>query len=297
MENKVGTALSRIIHYNPPMLRLLLILLLALPALPQNDANDIVKRLRPEIEKHTFLVRGFYQDLHLDYDSGGNLLHPAKSGSWTTAWMFIKRVDLKNGRLELDGERAVQIFQDKQRRFDLPRTMYNMRLTVEIAPQAAEESLRKALATIFVSPGEPLAPMLPDYWQWVFAHLDSNGMLPPEPAVDYADLPPCPLTGPFLQHCRPGREVTIPKDINQPRPYWNKLAHALHMSGSTALLVYVDKTGHPQKIEIHKPLGCGLDEDAIAAVRDWTFQPATRNGQPMDFDETLIFNYAGQSIR
>lgn len=43
----------------------------------------------------------------------------------------------------------------------------------------------------------------------------------------------------------------------------------------------VDTDGSPQRIRVTQPAGMGLDERAIEAVKQWHFQPATKNGQPV----------------
>jgi len=45
--------------------------------------------------------------------------------------------------------------------------------------------------------------------------------------------------------------------------------------------VVVGKDGRPYNIRVGQSLGMGLDEQAIEAVRNWRFRPATFNGQPV----------------
>jgi len=41
----------------------------------------------------------------------------------------------------------------------------------------------------------------------------------------------------------------------------------------------VSADGKPQQIRVQRPLGMGLDEKAIEAVRQWRFEPAKKDGQ------------------
>jgi len=41
----------------------------------------------------------------------------------------------------------------------------------------------------------------------------------------------------------------------------------------------VDAAGRPQQIRVQRPLGMGLDEKAIEAVKQWKFEPAKKDGQ------------------
>jgi protein TonB len=43
----------------------------------------------------------------------------------------------------------------------------------------------------------------------------------------------------------------------------------------------VDIAGNPVDIVITRPLGFGLDDQAVKAVKSWKFRPATLKGQPV----------------
>jgi protein TonB len=44
----------------------------------------------------------------------------------------------------------------------------------------------------------------------------------------------------------------------------------------------VDSDGRTTNIRVVRGLGAGLDQQAVAAVRQWRFSPARRNGAPVD---------------
>ena len=58
------------------------------------------------------------------------------------------------------------------------------------------------------------------------------------------------------------------------------------VSGITILELVIDKTGRVVRASVLKPVEHGGSEAALAAVKQWTFRPATRNGEPVD----AIFN-------
>jgi TonB family protein len=37
----------------------------------------------------------------------------------------------------------------------------------------------------------------------------------------------------------------------------------------------------PRNLKVQRALGKGLDENALAAVQQWRFQPATKDGNPV----------------
>ncbi len=47
------------------------------------------------------------------------------------------------------------------------------------------------------------------------------------------------------------------------------------------MYLIVDKNGDPKHIRVVRGVGMGLDEEAVDAVRQYKFAPATRNGQPV----------------
>jgi protein TonB len=57
------------------------------------------------------------------------------------------------------------------------------------------------------------------------------------------------------------------------------------------LRIDVNESGKPENITIIDPLGLGLDEAAIAAVKKWTFEPARRGGVPVRVGMTIEVNF------
>ncbi len=54
---------------------------------------------------------------------------------------------------------------------------------------------------------------------------------------------------------------------------------------------------HLETLKVIRPLGLGLDEEAIAAVSKWHFAPGTKNGEPIDVKAQIKvnFRFAGKS--
>lgn len=47
------------------------------------------------------------------------------------------------------------------------------------------------------------------------------------------------------------------------------------------MLLIVDTEGRPTTLQVINPLGHGLDEEALRAVQQWRFRPATYQGKPV----------------
>ena len=68
------------------------------------------------------------------------------------------------------------------------------------------------------------------------------------------------------------------------------------------LSLVVDTKGAANDVAIIQPVGLGLDEQAVIAVKKWHFAPATRNGEavPVELNIEITFRccpleYAGQA--
>jgi TonB family protein len=57
------------------------------------------------------------------------------------------------------------------------------------------------------------------------------------------------------------------------------------------LSVIIDATGKPTNLKVVRPLGLGLDEKAIDAVRKWRFRPGTKEGKPVAVFATIEVNF------
>jgi periplasmic protein TonB len=61
--------------------------------------------------------------------------------------------------------------------------------------------------------------------------------------------------------------------------------------GDVILDVVIDTTGKIADIKMASGLGHGIDETVIATVQQWTFHPATKDGQPVASEQELHFHY------
>jgi len=73
----------------------------------------------------------------------------------------------------------------------------------------------------------------------------------------------------------------MPEAIYSPEPSFSDEARKAKFQGIVMLMVVVGKDGRPYNIRVRQSLGMGLDQQAIAAVKNWRFRPATFQGQPV----------------
>jgi periplasmic protein TonB len=79
-----------------------------------------------------------------------------------------------------------------------------------------------------------------------------------------------------------GGGISAPTAISAPDPDYTEEARRAKKQGTCVLWLIVDSTGHPRDIRVARGLGFGLDAKAMEAVRQWRFQPALKDGRPVD---------------
>jgi TonB family protein len=89
---------------------------------------------------------------------------------------------------------------------------------------------------------------------------------------------------------RVGGEVKAPTATSHVNPLYPEAARAKHINGIVILETLIDANGNVTGAHILKPLPEGLDDAAATAVKQWRFQPATLEGQPV----ASIFNLTVQ---
>jgi len=78
-----------------------------------------------------------------------------------------------------------------------------------------------------------------------------------------------------------GGNISAPVAIYKPEPAYSEEARKAKYQGTVVLLIVVDAQGNTTEARVVKPLGMGLDEKAVEAVRTWKFKPALRSGVPV----------------
>ncbi len=78
-----------------------------------------------------------------------------------------------------------------------------------------------------------------------------------------------------------GPGMTPPHMTYSPEPEFSDLARKKKFQGTCLLELVVGADGKPRDVRVTRPLGLGLDEQAVKAVKKWEFEPARKDGQPI----------------
>ena len=134
------------------------------------------------------------------------------------------------------------------------------------SPAESAEHLRTALNKIFAPEldGKMVSEM-PDYWQYFYQAQESHKWLEP--------------TDQTLAH--PGPGVNGPKLLKNVVPASNDFAQHGEVAGVASYKVILDPQGKILAVAVYRPIGFGLDENAVAAIEKSTFAGAVKDGKPV----------------
>jgi len=79
-----------------------------------------------------------------------------------------------------------------------------------------------------------------------------------------------------------GGGISAPQAISTPDPEYTEEARNAKTQGTCVLWMIVDDQGRPRDVRVVRGLGFGLDARAIDAVKQWRFQPAMKDGHPVN---------------
>jgi TonB family protein len=77
----------------------------------------------------------------------------------------------------------------------------------------------------------------------------------------------------------PGHGVASPRVIHQVAP--DHPARGFRISGTVLIGLIVTSKGEPDEVHVIRSLDKDVDQSAVDAVRQWRFDPATKEGKPV----------------
>jgi len=95
---------------------------------------------------------------------------------------------------------------------------------------------------------------------------------------------------------RPGAQridstMTAPKVISRVEPVYPEAAKKSRLSGVVILEMTIKEDGSVSDVRVVKPLPLGLDQAALDAVRQWRFEPAMKDGKPIEVIFNITMNF------
>lgn len=155
-------------------------------------------------------------------------------------------------------------------------------VTTTTSPAHSTKVLQQALANIF-APGLDARMMaaMPDFWKLYY-----------QAAAAKSDYRP---SDPAVQH-QSGVD-TKARLLSSFQPESNEYAQQAGVAGMALYHAVISADGTPQEIAVGRPIGFGLDENAVAAIRKAKFEPAIKNGKPVPVLLDLVVEFRIYSKR
>lgn len=217
-----------------------------------------------------YCLRGFWRGLDLKYSAGGRLLSHPQHSDWTLAWIRLISLGYTGKQLKINGDWiGLAHFGGPPR-----LSRYNLHHTRTIAIQLAGQTptagmLQRLRQRIFVQEGTEMATALPAVWRDFYENPEF--FKPDEKKFKIcAKNPSCP-----------NHKIQDPQMLYDPNPNYNPIARAAGLQGQESFWATVGVDGKLHHLRIFKPLGLGLDEAAMGAMRKWRLRPARQGGKPV----------------
>jgi TonB family protein len=253
-------------------------LICSLPvALHAQSTEDAIKA---RLKDKPLYLHGFWGDDYLTFDPTGHLGFKSYLVPFTLAGFDLRKVQLKQDRLILEGARMGLEFSGANPlrvQLKTPNRYYES-IHIEIAAPF-DGDYGPALDQIFIDGLENLAPLVPFYWRkYASEHFATS----PKPAAS---------TPVSKSSSDPKDRPDFPVLLTSAVPTYTDSARMMSYNGKTLVRVTIRPDGSVNNPVIVLPLGLGLDESAIIAALHYTFKPAMQHGKPVAFEINLEVSF------
>jgi TonB family protein len=277
--------------------------------------------LRQKFTGRTFFLRGGYFGNDLHFDQRGQYTGTSPKASYTLSLIEIDKVHLGSRKVELEGiryglhflgttpsddpmqasdkvritpkKKVVKIVIDRANVTAEKKTKsksdtkggtpppksastVNPEFSTSVTKDQANDRLEKALDRIF-SRGmdEGMIASLPDFWQLYYrAAAKKSSYWPSDPSI--------------LRQSDVDKKARLLTNFDPPS---NDLAQNAGVAGVAQYRVVVAPDGKPAEIAVGRPIGFGLDENAVNSIRKASFQPAMKDGKPVPVMVDMVVQF------
>jgi TonB family protein len=273
-------------------------------------AADLGHALTQSYKGKVYMIRNFWEGGTLGYDAAGQRIGSAGAGYWTTDGIVrIEKIEVRNRVLSVECRRMiVNVTSDG---FDYAGRGHRgerREIAIDLGEQEATSSfLESVFSKIFVADPNTFLNSVPEYWKdcikaavsgsrdkrsycrfgphfsEMFSASDANmpSVKVVPPSLSSQSVTQSESAKVELRALRIGNGVSAPKAVYDPEPQYSHQALEAKEQGMCVLTLIVDSSGSVKNIQISRPIGYGLDEQAVNTVGTWKFEPGRRNGEPV----------------
>lgn len=155
-------------------------------------------------------------------------------------------------------------------------------VTTTTSPAHANQILKEAIDNVFAQGiDDRMIAAMPDFWKLYF-----------QAAAAKTDYRPTDQT--VLRQNAVDKKAKL---LSNFEPASNQFAQDNGVAGISLYHVVIDADGKPAEIAIARPIGFGLDENAVEAIRNAKFEPAMKDGKPVPVLLDLVVQFRIYSKR
>ena len=149
-------------------------------------------------------------------------------------------------------------------------------LTTTTSPAHATRELKEALDRIFAQGlDERMMAAMPDFWKLYYQAAAAK--------VDYRPKDASVLRQNFVD-----KKARL---VSTFEPASNEFAQANAVAGMSLYHTVIGADGKPGEIAVGRPIGFGLDENAVESIRKASFEPAIKDGKPVPVLLDLVVQF------
>ncbi len=240
-------------------------------AADQSKLSGAESNLNGAFQRKILVIRNFYEGSRLEYTADGTLQRGGKPGYWTSdGKVEIKRIRVRREALEIDARRVWFTYDEDSKQLQAHKGP-SVEIRIQFDPDTATmESVLNAMRRVFLVAPEKFEDFVPDYWhEFLVKSTDPRQVITNAKRDD--------ASGPWTV----GGEVSPPIPLSKPDPSYTPTARKARLQGLLVVYVVVNPEGNVSATRVVKPLGLGLDDQAVATIRTWKFKPGTRGGTPV----------------
>lgn len=250
-------------------LKLIIVLLsLCLPSVLAN-ANELKTQIVNRYQNHVLALRDSIPEDGQDFDSAGKPMKILPDSPWMLYFglLYINKVTIKADSLKLEGTALIYFNANHSSGFPFGHPL-KIRFHLDHQLHSADEA-GQLMDRVFFLDEASLQRAKPEYRR----SGDSD-----EPIYRFGQ----------------DKDIRRPMAQYTPEPEMSAEARKARYQGTVVVRVVIDKNGLVSRISVERVLGMGLDAQAVSTVRNWRFQPATREGEPvaveMNIETTFQFH-------
>lgn len=155
-------------------------------------------------------------------------------------------------------------------------------VTTTTSQAHSNKLLRDALDNIFAQPFDSrMMESMPGFWKLYYAAAATK--------TDYKPADPA-----VLRQSEVDKKARLTSTFE---PQSNQFAQDHGVAGICLYHVVIGADGKPGEIAVARPIGFGLDENAVDSIRKATFEPAIKNGNPVPVMLDLVVEFRIYSNR